>query len=200
MKKHNYYIPVFIIVILLFLTLLLDNDLGSRVVTIITVGTALVGAVSLFIQYKRDKNVSQATFILEYAKYFTMLSGTEDVLFVLDRYRLGDKDSVKDINYNGMVNYLTWCEELSALYQKGVLDFDTIDNLFSYNFFLIANNKYVQEKELVPQAEFYKGVYYLHEAWTEYKKSTNQPIINEEESLAKVEKYSEFVKKGRIKG
>lgn len=51
------------------------------------------------------------------------------------------------------------------------------------------------EKELCPQAEFYKGIFYLHEKWADYKKATKQPIINEEESLEKVKGYSTYVKK-----
>ena len=199
MKKGNYYYVVVLIVIMcLLLSLFLDDSLGSRIVTIITVGTALLGAVSLLIQYKRDKNISQATFILEYAKYFYELSNVEETMFLLDEYRNGNKDAVKKIDYKGIVNYLVWCEELSSLIQRGILDFETIDNLFSYNFFLITNNKYIQEKELVPQAEFYKGIYYLHYAWTKYKKNTKQMVINEEESLSKIANYSVYVKKGNF--
>ncbi|MBO4245327.1 MAG: hypothetical protein J5892_01150 [Bacilli bacterium] len=197
-KSSNYYLIAFLVIALLLCTLLLDSSLGSRIVTIITVGTALLGAVSVLVQYKRDKNISQATFILEYAKYFYELSNVEETMFLLDEYRNGNKDAVKKINYNGIVNYLVWCEELSSLIQRGILDFETIDNLFSYNFFLITNNKYIQEKELVPQAEFYKGVYYLHYAWTKYKKNTKQAIINEEESLDKVTNYLTNVKKGNF--
>ena len=197
-KENNYYSGVLIIVMLLLFTLFLDDSLGSRIVTIITVGTALIGAVSLLIQYRRDKNISQASFILEYAKYFYSLSDVEDTMFLLDEYRNGNRESIKKIKYNGIVNYLVWCEELSSLVQRGIIDFETIDNLFSYNFFLITNNKYIQEKELVPQAEFYKGVFFLHYAWTKYKKDTKQSIINEDESLDKVLEYITNVKKGNF--
>ena len=197
-KENNYYIGVLIIVMLLLFTLFLDDSLGSRIVTIITVGTALIGAVSLLIHYRRDKNISQASFILEYAKYFYSLSDVEDTMFLLDEYRNGNRESIKKIKYNGIVNYLVWCEELSSLVQRGIIDFETIDNLFSYNFFLITNNKYIQEKELVPQAEFYKGVFFLHYAWTKYKKDTKQSIINEDESLDKVLDYITNVKKGNF--
>lgn len=198
-KVNNYYIVVMVIIVLLLGTLFLDDTLGSRVVTIITVGTALLGAVSLLIQYKRDKNISQATFVLEYAKYFYSLSNVEDTMNILDEYRNGDKDTIKKLKYNGITNYLFWCEELSALIQRGILDFETIDNLFSYIFFLITNNKYIQDRELVPQAEFYKGVYFLHYAWTKYKKDTKQVILNEEESLNKADDYLTYVEKGDFK-
>ena len=65
-------------------------------------------------------------------------------------------------------------------------------------FFIITNNKYIQEKELVPQREFYKGIFYLYEEWSNYKRRTNQPIINEEESLEKVNEYNSYVLKGDL--
>ncbi len=198
-RQEYYYIYAFLIVLLLVISLFLDDSLGSRIVTVITVSTAVVGAISIFIQYKRDKNVNQATFILEYGKYFYSLNHTEEVMLLLDEYRLGNKDVAKNMNYNGIVNYLFWCEELSTLYQKDVIDLETVDNIFSYNFFLITNNKYIQEKELVPNAEFYKGVFYLHKEWTDYKRRTKQPIINEDESLEKIDKYISYVNKGNLK-
>ena len=199
MKKHNnYYIFAFLIILILVMTLFLDNSLGSRLVTVVTVSTAVLGAVSIFVQYKRDKNVNQANFVLEYAKYFYGLNKTEETLTLLDKYRLGDKDVIKDIDYSGVINYLFWCEELSALYQKNVIDLETIDNIFSYTFFLITNNKYIQELELIPQAEFYKGTYFLHSEWVKYKRKTHQPVLNEEESLDKVEIYPSYVIKGYL--
>lgn len=197
-KSFYYYTVVFVAVLLLVSTLLLEANFASRITTVITLATAIIGAGALFVQYKRDKDVNQASFIVEYAKYFYSLNGTEDVLMLLDEYRLGNKDVVNEISYTGIVNYLFWCEELSTLVQKNIVDIPTIDNLFSYTFFLITNNKYIQEKELIPQAEFYKGIYYLHEVWTEYKNRTNQPIINEKENLNKVIKYNVYTKKGDI--
>lgn len=197
-KIFNYYTSLFIIILLLLCTLFLEEKMGSRIVTIITVSTAIIGATSVFIQYKRDKEVNQASFILEYAKYFSSLNKTEETRQYLDEYRLGNDSILKNIDYTGIVNYLFWCEELSTLWQKNIVDIKTIDNLFSYTFFLITNNKYIQEIELCPQSEFYKGTYYLHKIWTKYKKDTNQPIINEEESLEKVENYSIIAEKGDL--
>lgn len=197
MRKNSiYYTFAFLIIMILVLSLFLDNTLGSRIVTIATVCTAMIGAISMFIQYKRDKDVNQATFILEYEKYFHSLNKVEETVRILDEYRLGDKNNLKKIDYQGIVNYLVWCEELATLYQKNVVDLETIDNIFSYTFFLITNNAYIQEKELCPQAEFYKGIFYLHKQWTNYKKATKQPIINEEESLNKVKDYLIYVRKG----
>lgn len=46
--------------------------------------------------------------------------------------------------------------------------------------------------------EFYKGIYFLHKIWSNYKKRTNQPILEENSGLDKVQNYDEFVKKGNM--
>lgn len=58
--------------------------------------------------------------------------------------------------------------------------------------FLITNNEYIQKLELVPEAEFYKGVYILHKIWTKYKRKTNQIILEDNTSLEKVENYDKY--------
>jgi len=198
MKKEHYYTVSIIVALILCLTLLFNNSFATRIVTIVTLCYALLGAAALLVQNKRDKDINQASFILEYSKYFYSLSNAEDTLLLLDEYRLGNKDSIKKIEYRGIVNCLIWCEELSSLIQKNVFDFTTIDNVFSYMFFTIVNNEFVQKEELLPQADFYKGIFYLHKQWSDYKKKTNQPIPMEDEGLQKSEIYLSYVSKGNI--
>ena len=48
----------------------LNEDIADRFVTIITTGTAIVGAIALFYQFKRDKNLHEASFPVEYSNQF----------------------------------------------------------------------------------------------------------------------------------
>lgn len=203
MKKNKSLtlLSCLLLIVALCSTLFLEDSIGTRVSDIITIATALIGALALFFQFKRDKDINQASFIIEYGKIFTETPGCHDVMMKLDKYRLGQTDIFKksttpDEDYAGIVAYLEWCESLSVLIQKGVMDFETVDNLYSYRFFLITNNEYVQKLELVPEREFYKGVFALHEMWSDYKRKTNQTIMQNETDLSKVECYEEFVIKG----
>ena len=196
--KSIIYGALILISIALVSTLFFNTELATRITTIITVLTAIIGAGALFVQYKRDKEINQASFVVEYAKYFQTIKGIDEIVSKLDKYRQSREIEFTDDDYSSIVNYLVWCEGLSLLVQKEVMDLKTIDNLFSYSFFLITNNKYIQELELEPQAEFYKGTYALHKLWTDYKKSTKQPILNEDETLSKVQNYEIYIKKGNF--
>ena len=197
-KKIALYLAISILVLSLISTLFLNEGLAGQVTTVITVITALIGAIALFFQFKRDKDVNQANFIMEYDKFFHETTGDDEVMAALEEYQAGNKKALTKEMKLGIINYLVWCESLSVLIQREVMDFDTIDNIYSYRFFVIVNNKWIQKNELGPCAEYYKGVYYLHYAWTKYKKKTHQPILNEEASLANVQNYMEYVKKGNM--
>ena len=193
-SKNILYLSVSLIILALLTTLFMDDGLAQKVVTIITTATALIGAIALFIQFKRDKDINEAEFILSYGKYFHEVDGNDKVFAKLDN----NINSLTDEDRDSIVNCLVWCEGLSVLIQQGVMNLKIVDNLFSYQFFLIVNNEYIQKNELIPYAEYYKGIFALHKIWTDYKKATGQPIFNEEFGLEKVKHYLEYAQKGDI--
>ena len=193
MKKNKLttIISCLLLIIALFCTLFFDDTIGGRISEIITIATALIGAIALFFQFKRDKDINQASFIVEYGKTFNETEGCTEVMSKLEKYRKGNKNVFTNADYDKIVSYLQWCESLSILVQRGVITLDIIDNLYSYRFFLITNNEYIQNLELVPEAEYYNGIYVLHKLWTNYKRKHNKNILLEETSLEKVETYAE---------
>ena len=51
----------------LIASLWLDNSLGSRIVNVVTVITGIIGAIALFIQFRKDKQINTANFLMEYS-------------------------------------------------------------------------------------------------------------------------------------
>ena len=193
--KRNRIITIvscLLLIVALFCTLFFDDSIGGRISEVITIATALIGAIALFFQFKRDKDINQASFVVEFGKSFEEKEGCRDIMQKLERYRKGETNVFTKNDYTYIVSYLQWCETLSILVQKNVLNLKTIDNLYSYWFFLITNNEYIQKLELVPEPEFYKGVYILHKIWTKYKRKTNQIILEDNTSLEKVENYDKY--------
>lgn len=173
MKRKTSIITIISAVLLicaLFSTIFLDNNLANRLSTVISIITALAGTVALLFQFKRDKDINQASFILEFGKYFNEIDGCNDLMQKLELYKHGDKSAVTEKDYDNIVKYLQWCEMMAVMVKKRVLDLNTIDNLYSYNFFLIVNNDYVQRRELVPEKEYYRGIFELYMIWSKYKK------------------------------
>ena len=184
-------ISVLLIIVALVGSLFLDDVFGSRISEIVTIITALIGAIALYLQFKRDKEINQAGFLIEFSKHFEGTEGNNAIMSKLEKFRKG-KDTFTAQDYEGIVSYLIWCETLASLVKRNVLSISVIDDLFSYRFFLITNNKYVQDNELVKECEFYVGIYTLHKNWTAYKNKNNSTILQNDTSLSATENYDKL--------
>lgn len=183
-NKGLTWLAVLVLLCGLFSTLFLDDVWGSRVSEIVTISTAIIGAVALFFQFKRDKEINQANFILEFWKSFSENEKLQKIMLKCDHMRLTNKDDYFDI-----VTYAQWLETLSSLINRNIVNFAVIDDMYNYLFFVFVNNKYIQEVELMPSQKFYKGIYEAYSSWVNYLNKKNKEILCYEFSLEKVENY-----------
>ena len=197
MKRNKAILIISIIMIVAALvgSLFLDDTLGAKISNIVTVITAIVGAVALFIQFKKDKDLNMASFVIDYSVQFYDIYKLNNVLNELEKCRKDPnyKINIKE-NYQDIVAYLQWLESLAALVNSELLTIDKIDDVLSYRFFLIVNNRQIQEEEIIPCREFYRGIFKLYDKWSKYKKKKNMYIIFEENELSKCVEYNEINK------
>lgn len=198
-NKKNIYITILsvaLIILGLGSSLFLEEELANKTVNVITACTAIVGAVALFYQFKRDKNLNEATFLVDYSDQFYSTYDCAELMNELENCRMDPAYTIDtEKYYQKIVGYLEWLEVLSTLVNSGLLQLDKIDNVMSYRFFLITNNKQIQERELVPNREFYRSIYELYPNWAKYKKKHGLPIIFEENDLSQTEGFQELFRK-----
>lgn len=198
MKKNKIItiISVLLLIGSLIGSLFLTESIGARIANIITIITAIIGAIALFIQFKQDKTINRAGFLIEYNRNFYNDYQLEPLFEELEKCS-------KDPNYvldckkwkSKIISYLEWCEIFASLVERDAIDLYTFDNVISYRFFIITNNKYVQENELVPEKKYYRGIYYLYDIWYKYEKKRGIAMPMEETSLCFTEGYGEFLQK-----
>lgn len=193
-------ISVSMIIIALLLAIFLENVVGNKIFEIISVITAVIGAVALFYQFKKDKDLNKASFVMEYSKSF------------FNEYDLGGLFSKLDDDYDNpkstykfnvekerepFIKYVMWIESLSAIILDSVIDIASIDKALGYRFFLLVNNKEVQKQEIIPFIDLYEGTCILYDMWYKYRKAHNIPIPNEKNSLHLVEGFDDMLKNNR---
>ena len=201
MKKGNIITIISVLLIIggLVGSFFIEGDYGSRITNIVSMVTAVIGAAALFFQFKKDKEVNQASFVFEFSKEFRNSQGNSTLTNILEKYRLKKIDNINiEENYEDIVTYLQWLESLASLVKRKVARLDAIDDLLSYNFFIAVNNPEIQQSELIPCKEFYKGIYWIYSVWFKYKKKRKMPIILEEYGLEKSEGFNDFLRE--IKG
>lgn len=198
MKKGKLvtFLSIFLLATSLIGSIFLTDNIASKLFNAITVITAIVGAIALFIQFKKDKQINEASFIFDFSGSFYDQYNCAELVPILDDY--ADK-KIKTINYEEnlgiIIRYMQWVESIGAIIEKGTIDLKSIHQVLGYRFFIIVNNKEIQKKELIPYREHYIGTFKLYKKWYEYKKAHNLPIPLEKTSLHLYKEFDEIIEK-----
>ena len=144
-----------------------------------TVGV-IITAVAFWLEYHENKVLNEAQFAIdlneqfignekmsnvewELEKFYTKYKSNE--LTDCDKKEFKDKFKIENKERQDLVNYLVHLEGIAALVKTKVLHIDVIDDLMSYRYFIAMNNPVVQELELKPYADFYKGCFEIYNDW-----------------------------------
>ena len=150
------------------------TEYNTVIASVTTTITAVIGAVALFFQFKKDKEINKASFLLEFSKQFY------EIYDCLEIFNLIEK-SVDDVDFDlykelskpyymlKIENYLSWCMTLASLVRKGTVSILDIDALFNYRFFAVVNNKAVQDLELIKYYNSYIEVINLYKIWRNFR-------------------------------
>ncbi len=148
---------------------------------------AAIAAIPVLFQLNADTKakeeqvkVDKAQFISEFNKTFMESAGMDRIESYLESSITGESlSSLMDlsINRSDLMNYLVYLEGFSACVLQEVVEFEDIDDLFFYRFFLAMNHPEVQTVELCPYATYYRSCFKLYDKWLEYRMST--PEYNE---------------------
>lgn len=121
---------------------------------------------------KHQNDIEEASFILQYNQSFIQDTNMTEVEHLLEKqvdYDVEPGSIITDENRQKFINYLVYLEGMAPLILNGVLTLDYIDNLMAYRFFLAMDNVEVQNDQLIPYAEYYRGCYRLYKMWKEYR-------------------------------
>lgn len=181
---------VILICISLIAGLFLNDEIGSRISQVVTIITAIIGAIALFIQFHNDKEINKAGFLIEYNKSFYNDYQLEELFYELDWCEREPNHILDYQKYRSkIISYLDWLEIIASMVERKVLDLYTMDNIFAYRFFIAVNNKVIQENELIPFYKFYRGNFYLYDKWSKFERQRKIEIPMEETALEKIDGY-----------
>ncbi len=189
-KKTILIVFVFLVVVSLIVTvstflkslLSLSNDVAlSMVISIIEEVGILVSLIVAVRQLSDSKEISRASFIIDLNKSFSDNKDNMDLYTALQDCRdlkCARANSCSDeaecnLKFPKVVvsNYLTFFETVYLLEKNKVIDFELLDDLFAYRFFLAVHSKFVQQEKLKPQPENFKNIFCLEYEWMLYRKN-----------------------------
>lgn len=187
-------ISVIVLAASLIGSLFLTDSISEKLATTVTIVTAIIGAIALFIQFEKDKAMNRANFLIEHSKSFYNDYNLKEFYQELDLCVRDSKHKIDCDKYKiEIVTYLEWIESLTMLLNKKIIDFADIDDVFGYRYFLILNNKQIQDYELVPYYMFYNSTIKTYEKWYKYEKKQDKEIPLEKNSFHLRKEYKDIM-------
>ena len=193
MKKYGF---VFLVFFLLLLSAALPFGSGSgslmdrlsTALEIVATIAAAGGLLGLLIQFSRERNLSEADFVLRLNQDFIT---NESIFGIYRKLELSRQEGQKknpfvEEDVIDLANYISYFEPFMGLLERRVVTIPMID-ILAYRFFLATNNRFVQEL-LLCNGEKTKAWYAsirLHRAWREYRLREGLPVWQEEYDLLK---------------
>ena len=171
-RGHKTALTMTIVVVIVAISILATIDSKSQ--EMIVALTAVVGAMAIWFQMKRAKDMAEGEFILTLNESF---SSNPDIKALYAKLESGGELSDRD--RTAIVQYLTLFETIYLLVKRDVVEISLIDDLFRYRFFIATNHPQIQQLELAPDARFYHNLYSLHHLWRQHlkKNRTGEPSI-----------------------
>lgn len=207
-KEIKYQVAILVIVVLYLIgSFYYDIDsLSKRISTV----TTIIAAVAFWLQFKRTEKLNESSYLMNLNNQFVNNKDMTMIEHVLELYyneyqfnynKRNLKEEGLGISYmelkldlsrdsedcQKLINYLVYLEAIAAIVERNVLHIDIIDNLFAYRFFLAVNNPVIQETELLPYKDYYKGIYFLSKEWTRLYQKEKTPIPMAEYNLADID-------------
>lgn len=160
----------------------------------------VVGAFSLLgllYQFSRERNISEAEFVLNINDSFISNESLMEVYRKLEKSKAeGQRENpFEEHEITLIANYLSFFEPFFGLLQQKVVKFSAIDQL-AYRFFLATNNRFVQQKSLCrPGYETaWIDLYKLHHLWKAHRTQKNDlEIWQAEHDLSNCPRYEEII-------
>lgn len=155
------------------------------------------GLIALFFQFKRERDLNEAEFLLRINQDFMTNESISRIYKILEESK-NEEQITNPFNQEDiidMANYLSYFEPFYSLITRNILKIESIDPVIAYRFFLATNNKFMQQMLLcVENKEFaWESIYRLYSHWVKYRKKRKRELWQNDFALSKSNCYKRIV-------
>lgn len=178
MKKWPYFAAMVVFTVLYVAGQL--SGVWSELTNTVTTSIAIIAAVAFWMELKGNDKLNEAKFIMdlnnqfisnqeltavewELGKYYAKV--VDGTLTEQDNAQLRSKYDLNNKERQHLINYLVHLEGVAAIINEDVLHLYAIQDLMAYRYFIAVNNPIIQEIELIPYKDHYRGCYKIYDTW-----------------------------------
>ena len=169
----------------------------NKTLTLITTLTAIIGAFAIYMQIRKSKLIGQSSFTMAISQYFYDVPGMTEFVHKLGRATDVDNKEyvVTKKDKTTLIKYLNYLKTMATLVNQNVINIETLNSVFAYEFFIVVNNKSVQKLELTTNNSKYMDIYELYHKWHKYRVKHHLEIMCEESALNTTSEYKKVYSK-----
>lgn len=192
-KPSKHFILFGLIVVGIFSSVLLYIIGEVSLIDSFTLFTAIIGFYKIYDEFHATKNLNEANFITNLNQQFcnnerinclySKINNIENQKLL--NYFFAKKEDKEKLNLieiedlENSVSFLSFFETIYLLYERDILEIETINDLFAARFFKITNNSMIQDLKLVKDRQLHQNIYRLHKQWLDYRiKNKHEPILH----------------------
>jgi len=184
------FLTLGIITVLLFFNFKYEwgkNESMTTGLNLVTVVTAVMGAIGIVLQLSRDKSLKEVQFIVDFNKNFVEF---DDLMKVHDmcseRFGMPVDEDYKDkpLDHTAVYKYLDAFEPLYFLLKNKAVSVDKMYDLVSYRFFIVVCTPEVQREIILKHEDSYENIISMYRILEKYriKKGKKPPFRKYEEN------------------
>lgn len=163
--------------------------------TLVATSVAALGIFGVWFQLKKEADIKEAEFLMDYNfsfltadKFVKLERRLEQAMMGMQPLQLQEEDR------QDLVDYLVYLESLASLVRSKLVRLEVVDDLFGYRYFIAVNNPVVQEEELQPYAEYYRGCFSVYKLWHQYRKDRGITVPLEDSALDRWGQFDKYAK------
>lgn len=177
----------------LFLIYLL-TDISETFANIIALLSTVIGAFASLIEYQKNEAVNLSNNILNIYSVFIEIPTNKEIQYKLECIKRRDINLFSPRDIEGIRSYLNYFNGVANLIISNDIKISEINTILGYRFFLIMNCPYIQDLEIIPNAQEYRPCIKLHKIWEDWSAKNNFKRSGDVYSLKKrfndYEKYA----------
>jgi len=189
------YITLISICVLLLISLFfvyLYTEVSQVFADIIALLSTLLCAFASVVEYRKNNAVTLSNDVLNIYTAFGDVPTNKTIQYKLECIKRRNVNLFTKDDITGIRNYLSYFNGISHSILANEIKIKDINTILGYRFFLIMNCPFVQDLEIIPNAQAYIPCIQLHHKWQEWARKNNFKRSGDPTSLEK--RFSDYDK------
>ena len=180
-----------LLIIALFLVFLLTDE-QQNLADYVAVLATVIGAFASIIEYRRNNAIDMCNDIMTIYEKFLDVSTNKEIQYKLECLKRRDINLFTEDDISGIRNYLLYFNGVAEKIFANDIKISSINTILGYRFFLIMNCPYIQDLEIIPNANTYRPCIELHNKWRIWSEKHHFKRSGDATSLEK--RFDEYFK------